>query len=90
MTETHAGNGDTKMVDQLLIDISTGDSSVVGSQAAARDNIQTINSGKSVSRMKLMSETTVKTTPNRSANSMAKGQSTDVLTGLNELKDLQR
>ena len=89
MTETHAGNGGTKVVDQLL-DISTEDSFVVGSQAAARDNIQTINSGKSVSRKKLTSETTVKTTTNRSANSSAKGQSTDALTGLNELKDLQR
>ena len=49
MTETHAGNGGTKVVDQLLIDISSGDSSVVGSQVAARDNIQTIDSGKSVS-----------------------------------------
>ena len=90
MTETHAGNGGTKVVDQLLIDISTGDSSVVGSQAAARDNIQTLDSGKSVSRKKLTSETTTKTTTNRSANSTAKGQSTDVLKGLNELKDLQR
>ena len=62
MTETHAGNGGTKVVDQLLIDISTGDSSVVGSQTATRDNIQTIDSGKSVSRKKSTSETTVKTT----------------------------
>ena len=90
MTETHAGNGGTKVVDQLLIDISTGDSSVVGSQTATRDNIQTIDSGKSVSRKKSTSETTVKTTTNRSANSTAKGQSTDVLKGLNELKDFQR
>ncbi|KAK2555903.1 hypothetical protein P5673_022165, partial [Acropora cervicornis] len=90
MTETHAGNGGTKVVDQLLIDISTGDSSVLGSQAAARDNIQTLDSGKSVSRKKLTSETTMKTTTNRSANSTAKGQSTDVLKSLNELKDLQR
>ena len=90
MTETHAGNGGTKVVDQLLIDISTGDSSVVGSQAAARDNVQTLDSGKSVSRKKLTSETTMKTTTNRSANSTAKGQSTDVLKGLNQLKDLQR
>ena len=90
MTETHARNGGTKVVDQLLIDISTGDSSVVGSQAAARDNVQTLDSGKSVSRKKLTSETTMKTTTNRSANSTAKGQSTDVLKGLNELKDLQR
>ena len=90
MTETHAGNGGTKVVDQLLIDISTGDSSVVGSQTATRDKIQTIDSGKSVSRKKSTSETTVKTTTNRSANSTAKGQSTDVLKGLNELKDLQR
>ena len=86
MTETHAGNGGTKVVDQLLIDISTGDSSVVGSQAAALDNIQTLDSGKSVSRKNL----TMKPTTNRSANSTAKGQSTDVLKGLNELKDLQR
>ena len=91
MTETHAaGNGDTKVVDQLLIDISTGDSSVVGSQTSARDNIQTIDSGKPVSRKKSTSETTVRTTTNRSASSTAKGQSADVLKGLNELKDLQR
>ena len=90
MTETHASNGGTKVVDQLLIDISTGDSSVVGSQAAALDNIQTLDSGKSVSRKKLTSETTLKPTTNRSGNSTAKGQSTDVLKGLNELKDLQR
>ena len=43
-----------------------------------------------MSRKKLTSETTIKTTINRSANSTAKGQSTDVLKGLNELKDLQR
>ena len=90
MTEPHAGNGGTKVVHQLLIDISTGDSSVVGSKAAARDNIQTLDSGKSVSRKKLKTESTIKTTTNRSANSTAKGQSTDVLKGLNELKDLQR
>ena len=52
MTEAHGGNGGTKVVDQLLIDISTGDSSVVGSQSSARDNIQTKDSGKSVSRKK--------------------------------------
>ncbi|KAK2547167.1 hypothetical protein P5673_032986 [Acropora cervicornis] len=68
MTELHAGNGGTKVVHQLLIDISTGDSSVVGSKAAARDNIQTLDSGKSVSRKKLKTETTIKTTTNRSAN----------------------
>ena len=87
---THAGNGGTKVVDQLLIDISTGDSSVVGSQSSARDNIQTIDSGKSVPRERLTSENTAKTTTNRSASSMAKSQSEDVLKGLNELKDLQR
>ena len=43
MAETHAGNGGTKVVDQLLMDISTGDSSVVGSQSSARDNMQTID-----------------------------------------------
>ena len=32
----------------------------------------------------------MKTTTTRSASSTAKGQSTDVLKGLNELKDLQR
>ena len=90
MTEAHGGNGGTKVVDQLLIDISTGDSSVVGSQSSARDNIQTTDSGKSVSRKKSTSETTAKTTTNRTASSMAKGQSADVLKGLNELKDLQR
>ena len=90
MTEAHGGNGGTKVVDQLLIDISTGDSSVVGSQSSARDNIQTTDSGKSVSRKKSTSETTAKTTTNRTASSTAKGQSADVLKGLNELKDLQR
>ena len=64
MTEAHGGNGGTKVVDQLLIDISTGDSSVVGSQSSARDNIQTKNSGKSVSRKKSTTETTAKTTTN--------------------------
>ena len=68
----------------------TEDSSVVSSQAAARDNIQTLDSGKSVSRKKSTSETTMKTTTNRSANSKTEGQSTDVLKGPNELKDLQR
>ena len=90
MTEAHGGNGSTKVVDQLLIDISTGDSSVQGSQSSARDNIQTIDSGKSVSRKKSTSETTAKTSTNRTARSTAKGQSADVLKGLNELKDLQR
>ena len=53
MTETHASNGGTKVVDQkLLIDISTGDSPVVGSPTSARDIIQTIESGNSVSRRK--------------------------------------
>ncbi|KAK2551593.1 hypothetical protein P5673_027574 [Acropora cervicornis] len=56
----------------------------------ARENIQTKESGKSVSRKESTSGTTVKTTTNRSANSTAKGKSTDVLKGLNELKDLQR
>ena len=90
MTETLADNGGTKVVDQLLIDISTGDFSVLDLQTSARDNTQTKESGKSVSRKKSTSETTVKTTTNRSANSTVKGQSTDVLKGLNELKDLQR
>ena len=90
MTDTHAGNGGTKVVDQLLIDISTGDSSIVGSQSSAQDNIQTIDSRKSVPRKRLTSEATAKTTTNRSASSTAKGQSADVLKGLNELKDLQR
>ena len=90
MTETHAGNGSTKVFDQLLNDISTADSSVVDSQTSAQDNIQTIHSGKSVTRKKSTSETTVKATTNWSASLMAKGQSTDVLKGLNELKDLQR
>ena len=90
MTDTHAGNGGMKVIDQLLIDISTGDSSVVGSQSSARDNIQTIDSRKSVPRKRLMSETTAKTTTNRSASSTAKGQLVDVLKGLNELNDLQR
>ena len=72
------------------IDISTGDFSVLDSQTSVRDNTQPIESGKSVSRKKSTSETTVKTTTNRSANSTAIGQSTDVLKGLNELKDLQR
>ena len=62
MTDTHAGNGGTKVVDQLLIDISTGDSSVVGSQISAQDNIQTIDSRKSVPRKRLTSEATAKTT----------------------------
>ena len=84
MTATHAGNGGTKVVDQLLIDISTGDSSVVGSQSSARDNMQTIDSGKAVCQKKLTSETTAKTTTNRLASSTAKGQSADVLKGLNE------
>ena len=75
---------------KLLIDISTGDFSVLDSQTSVRNNIQPIESGKSVSRKKSTSETTVKTTTNRSANSTAIGQSTDVLKGLNELKDLQR
>ena len=82
--------GGRKVVDQLLIDISTGDSSVVGSQSSTRDNMQTIDSGKSVSRKKLTNETIAKTTTNRSASSTANGQSADVLKGLNELKDLQR
>ena len=90
MTETLADNGGTKVVDQFLIDISTGDFSVLDSQTSARDKTQPIESGKSVSRKKSTSETTVKTTTNRSAKSTAKGQSTDVLKGLNELKDLQR
>ena len=90
MTEAQGGNGGTKVVDQLLIDISTGDSSVVGSQSSARDNIQTKDSGKSVSRKKPTSETTAKTTTNRTVSSTAKAQSADVLKGLNELKDLQR
>ena len=75
MIETHAGNGVTKVVDQLLIDISTGDSSVVGSQSSARDNIQTVDSGKCFPRKKLTGETTAKTTPSRSASSTANGQS---------------
>lgn len=87
--EALGANGGTKVVDQLLIDISTGDSSVVGSQSSARDIIQTIDSGKSVSRKK-SSETTAKTTTNRTASSTAKGQSADVLKGPNELKHLQR
>ena len=62
----------------------------MGSQSSARDNIQTIDSGKPVRRKRLTSETTAKTTPNRSASSTAKGQWEDVLKGLNELKDLQR
>ena len=86
MAETHAGNGVTKVVDQSLIDISTGDSSVVGSQSSARDNIQTIDSGKCVPRKKLTGETTAKTTPSRSASSTAKGQSADVFKDVNELK----
>ena len=90
MTEAHGSNGGTKVVDQLLIDISPGDSSVVGSQSSARDIIQTIDSGKSVSRKKSTSETTAKTTTNRTVSSTAKGQSADVLKGLNELKDLQQ
>ena len=90
MTETLADNGGTKVVDQLLIDSSTGDFSVLDSQTSVRDNTLPIESGKSVSRKKSTSETTVKTTTNRSANSTAKGQSTDVLKGLNELNDLQR
>ena len=90
MTETLADNGGTKVVDQFLIDISTGDFSDLDSQTYARDKTQPIENGKSVSRKKSTSETTVKTTTNRSANSTAKGQSTDVLKGLNELKDLQR
>ena len=45
----------------MFIDISTGDSSVVGSQTAARDNIQTLDSGKFVCRKKSTSETIVKT-----------------------------
>ena len=77
------------IVDQLFIDISTGDFSVEGSQSFARDNVQTIDSGKSVSRKKSTSKTTAKTTTNRTASSTAKGQSADVLKGLNELKDLQ-
>ena len=90
MTEAHGGNGGTKVVDQLLIDISTGDSSVVGSQSSALDNIQTKDSRKSVSRKKSTSETTAKTTTNRTVSSTATAQSADVLKGLNELKDLQR
>ena len=70
--------------------MSTGDSSVMGSQSSARGNIQTTDSGKSVSRKKSTSETTAKTTTNQTASSTAKGQSADVLIGLNELKDLQR
>ena len=73
MTEAHGGNGGMKVGDQLLIDISTGDSSVVGSQSSARDKIKTIDSGKSVSRKKSTSKTTAKTTTNRTASSMAKG-----------------
>ena len=84
MTETLADNGGTKVVDQFLIDISTGDFSDLDSQTYARDKTQPIENGKSVSRKKSTSETTVKTTTNRSANSTA------VLKGLNELKDLQR
>ena len=85
MTETLADNGGTEVVDQFLIDISTGDFSDLDSQTSARDKTQPIESGKSISRKKSTNETTVKTTTNRSANSTAKGQSTDVLKGLNEL-----
>ena len=74
VTETLADNGGTKVVDQLLIDISTGDFSVLDSQTSVRDNTLPIESGKSVSRKKSTSETTVKTTTNRSANLTAKGQ----------------
>ena len=49
MTETLADNGGTKVVDQLLIEISTGDFSVLDSQTSARDKTQPIESGKSVS-----------------------------------------
>ena len=90
MTKTLADNGGMKVVDQLLIDISTGDFSALDSQTSVRDNTLPIESGKSVSRKKSTSETTVKTTTNQSANATAKGQSKDVLKGLNELKDLQR
>ena len=56
MTETHADNGGTKVVDQLLIDISTGDFSVLDSQTSARDKTQTIESGESASRKKSTNE----------------------------------
>ena len=90
VTETLADNSGTDVVDQLLIDISTGDFSILDSQTSARDNTRTtcIESGKSLSRKKLTS--TVRTTTNRSANSTAKGQSIDVLKGLNKLKDLEQ
>ena len=90
MTETHGDNGGAKVVDQLHIDISTGYSSVVGSQSSARDNIQTVDNGKSVSRKKSRSKTTAKTTKNRTASLTATGLLADVLRGLNELKGLQR
>ena len=63
----NGGNGGTKVVDQLLIDISTGESSVEGSHSSARDNIQAIDSGKLLSRKKSTSETTAKTTTNRTS-----------------------
>ena len=56
MTETLADNGGTKVVDQLLIDISTGDFSVLDSQTSARDNTHPIESGKSVSRTEEVNE----------------------------------
>ena len=49
MTKTLADNGGMKVVDQLLIDISTGDFSALDSQTSVRDNTQPIESGKSVS-----------------------------------------